>query len=152
MDDFFSTLGKRISDTVDEFGKKAEDTLEIQKLKGDIYSLKRENSRDFADIGKKVYEHFKNAEEVGEEYLSFCEEIEKREEKIQELNRTISRIKGCLSLFRQGNQRSAGEAFIRSPRRVRQNTDDKRLVGKKSESVKLGGDRRVRGTQTVGLS
>ena len=52
MDDFFSTLGKRISDTVDEFGKKAEDTLEIQKLKGDIYSLKRENSRDFADIGK----------------------------------------------------------------------------------------------------
>ena len=80
MDDFFSTLGKRISDTVDEFGKKAEDTLE--------------NSRDFADIGKKVYEHFKNAEEVGEEYLSFCEEIEKREEKIQELNRTISRIKG----------------------------------------------------------
>ena len=33
MDDFFSTLGKRISDTVDEFGKKAEDTLEIQKLK-----------------------------------------------------------------------------------------------------------------------
>ena len=64
MDDFFSTLGKRISDTVDEFGKKAEDTLEIQKLKGDIYSLKRENSRDFADIGKKVYEHFKNAEEV----------------------------------------------------------------------------------------
>ena len=94
MDDFFSTLGKRISDTVDEFGKKAEDTLEIQKLKGDIYSLKRENSRDFADIGKKVYEHFKNAEEVGEEYLSFCEEIEKWEEKIQELNRTISRIKG----------------------------------------------------------
>ena len=94
MDDFFSTLGRRISDTVDEFGKKAEDTLEIQKLKGDIYSLKRENSRDFADIGKKVYEHFKNAEEVGEEYLSFCEEIEKREEKIQELNRTISRIKG----------------------------------------------------------
>ena len=94
MDDFFSTLGKRISDTVDEFGKKAEDTLEIQKPKGDIYSLKRENSRDFADIGKKVYEHFKNAEEVGEEYLSFCEEIEKREEKIQELNRTISRIKG----------------------------------------------------------
>ena len=69
-------------------------TVEIKAPSGDIYSLKRENSRDFADIGKKVYEHFKNAEEVGEEYLSFCEEIEKREEKIQELNRTISRIKG----------------------------------------------------------
>ena len=56
MDDFFSTLGKRISDTVDEFGKKAEDTLEIQKLKRDVYALKRENERDFSDIGGKVYE------------------------------------------------------------------------------------------------
>ena len=71
MADFFEEFGRMVSDVASDITKKTGDTLEIQKLKGDIYSLKRENSRDFADIGKKVYEHFKNAEEVGEEYLSF---------------------------------------------------------------------------------
>ena len=32
MEDFFGNLGKRITDTVEEIGKKAEDTLEIQKI------------------------------------------------------------------------------------------------------------------------
>ncbi|MDY5845816.1 MAG: hypothetical protein SPJ92_04620 [Bariatricus sp.] len=94
MDDFFGTLGKRISDTVDEFGKKAEDTLEIQKLKGDVYSLKRENERDFSDMGKKLYEKYKNGEEVGEDFAEYCEVIEGRREKIAALKRNISRIKG----------------------------------------------------------
>ena len=38
MADFFEQLGKKISDVAEDFGKKTEDTIEIQKIKGDIRS------------------------------------------------------------------------------------------------------------------
>ena len=43
MADFFEGLGKRLSDVASDIGKKTGDTLEIQKIKGDIRSLKRAN-------------------------------------------------------------------------------------------------------------
>lgn len=94
MDDFFGNLGKRITDTVEEIGKKAEDTLEIQRLKGQIHTLKRENDRDFINIGKMAYEKFKENEIVSMDFVPFCEEIEKREEEIEECGQKIERVKG----------------------------------------------------------
>ena len=41
MNDFFDNLGKCIAETVDDLGKKAEDTLEIQKIKNQIRGWKR---------------------------------------------------------------------------------------------------------------
>ena len=43
MADFFEGLGKRLSDAAADIGKKTGDTLEIQKIKSDIRSLKRAN-------------------------------------------------------------------------------------------------------------
>ena len=94
MDDFFSTLGKRISDTVDEFGKKAEDTLEIQKIKSNVRSLKRANERDLADIGRMVYEKFQSGEVSDMDYVTLCEEIEKRDEEIEKQEEEIVKIQG----------------------------------------------------------
>jgi len=94
MDDFFGNLGKRISDTVDEFGKKAEDTLEVQKIKNQIRIMNRGNERDFIDMGKMVYEKFKENEIVDMDLVTFCEEIEKRDEEIEKCEQNIARIKG----------------------------------------------------------
>ena len=55
MADFFGELGKKIADTASDLSKKAEDTLEVQKIKGEIRSLKRANERDYKDIGRMVY-------------------------------------------------------------------------------------------------
>ena len=54
MADFFGELGKKITDTASDLSKKAEDTLEIQKIMGEIRSLKRANERDYQDIGRMV--------------------------------------------------------------------------------------------------
>ena len=54
MADFFEELGKRISDVASDLGKKTEDTIEIQKIKGEIRSLKRANDRDLKDLGSMV--------------------------------------------------------------------------------------------------
>ena len=69
MSDFFDTIGKRISDTVDDLGKKAGDTIDIQKKKNEIYGLKRDSERDMTEIGRLVYERFKQGEAVSYTHL-----------------------------------------------------------------------------------
>lgn len=94
MQDFFEDLGKKIGETIDEMGKKAEDTLEVQKYKSQIHSLKRGNERDYAEIGRIVFERFKEGDIVDLDFVSLCEGIEKREEQIEDYKKEIDRIKG----------------------------------------------------------
>lgn len=97
MADFMNKLekiGKVFVDTVDEVGKKAEDTLEVQKIKSQINSMKRYNDRDLSDMGKIIYERYKAGEEIEAEFVAFCEEISRREDEADNLEREIWRIKG----------------------------------------------------------
>ena len=94
MADFFEGLGKRISDVAADIGKKTGDTLEIQKIKGDIRALKRANERDLIDIGRMVYEKFQDGEVSDMDYVTLCEEIEKRDEEIEKQEELIVKIQG----------------------------------------------------------
>ena len=94
MDELFEKWGKRIGNTIEDIGKKAEDTLEVQKMKSQISTLKRTNERDYVDMGKMIYEKYKNEEEIPEEFRPFCEAIVKRESEMDGLETEISRIKG----------------------------------------------------------
>jgi len=96
MADFFSVLGKKISDVAEDLEKKTEDTLEVQKIKSNIRSLKRANERDFIDIGKMVYEKFHDGEISDIDYVTLCEAIEKREEEIARQEEEVKKIKGTL--------------------------------------------------------
>lgn len=93
MADFFGELGKKISDVAVDISKKAEDTFEVQKIKGDIRSIKRANERDLKDIGRMVYEKFRKGEVDDTEYITLCEQIEKREEEIENWEEQIVKIK-----------------------------------------------------------
>ena len=94
MGDFFDDLGKRINDTVDDISKLAEDTMEIQKYKSQIKSLKRENTRDYVDMGKVIYQRYLDGKEVDEELVKFCEEIQERIEDMKDYAQKIDRVKG----------------------------------------------------------
>ena len=50
MADFFKDMEQKFSDVMSDLGKKTSDTLEIQKIKSEIRSLKRANERDLIDI------------------------------------------------------------------------------------------------------
>lgn len=93
MQDLFDDLGKRISETADEVVKRTGDAVEVQRIKAEIRTLKRSNERDYIDIGKMIYEKFQTGEVVDESFIGFCEEIETRDEKIEEYNDEINRIK-----------------------------------------------------------
>ena len=96
MADFFEELGKKISDVASDIGKKTEDTIEIQKLKSNIRGLQRANERDLIDIGRMVYEKFKDSEISDLDYVVMGEAIEKRDKEMERLEDEIDRIKGVL--------------------------------------------------------
>ena len=93
MADLFDEFGKKIADAASDLSKKAGDTIEVQKLKGEIRSLKRGNRRDFIDIGKSVYEKFTKNEIQDMDMIALCEAIEERDEQIEKYEEQIVRIK-----------------------------------------------------------
>lgn len=94
MADFFDDLGRKITDMADVIGKKAEDTIETEKLKSRVRSLKRANERDLIEIGQMVYDKFKHGEISDLDYVKLCESIEKRDEEKEKYEEEIRRIKG----------------------------------------------------------
>ena len=112
MADFFANLedlGKMISnkagkavdvvsqkagEAVDVISKKAGDTVEITKIKSQIGTMERNNERDYKDIGKMIYERYKNGEVIDGEFIEFCEAISEREGSIYKAKEEIARIKG----------------------------------------------------------
>ena len=93
MADFFDEFGKGVSDVASDLSRRAGDSLEIQRLKGEIRSLKRGNRRDFEDIGRSIYEKFTKNEIQDMDMIALCEAIEKREEEIEKYEEQIVRIK-----------------------------------------------------------
>ena len=60
----------------------------------EIYGLKRDSERDMTEIGRLVYERFKQGEVVDTDFIALCEAIEKREEQTEVCEQEIARIKG----------------------------------------------------------
>lgn len=93
MSDFFEELGKRITEVAEDIGKKTEDTIEVQKIKSQMRSLKRANERDLIEIGKKIYEKFKDGEVADTDCIKLCEAIEKRDEELEENEAELQKIR-----------------------------------------------------------
>ena len=93
MADFFEDLGKKITEVADDLGRKAGDTIETQKLKSQIRSLRRANERDYLDIGRMVYEKFQDGELFWTDFITICEAIEKRDEEIEKKETELDKFK-----------------------------------------------------------
>lgn len=93
MADFFEEFGRMVSDVASDITKKTGDTLEIQKIKSNVRSLKRANERDLADTDV-WYRKFQSGEVSDMDYVTLCEEIEKRDEEIEKQEEEIVKIQG----------------------------------------------------------
>lgn len=94
MAGFFDDLGKKLTETASDLGKKAEDTMEVQKKKSDIRSLKRANDRDYIDIGKIILEKYHGGEVIDKDMAALCETIEQRDAEIGRIQAAIAHITG----------------------------------------------------------
>ena len=59
--DTAEVVSKKTGEVVDVVAKKTEQTVEIQKIRGQISTMERNNERDYKDIGKMIYNKFKNS-------------------------------------------------------------------------------------------
>lgn len=94
MKEFFEDLGKIITETAGNVGKKTEEVMEVQKLKSQIRSLERSNQGDLTDLGKIIYERFRKEEAVDGELEVICEEIRKRRMIIVAFEKKLADMKG----------------------------------------------------------
>lgn len=94
MGTFWEDLGKKFGETAETMTNKAGEMVEIQKLKSQIRALENGNESDYADLGRMVYEQFKNGAEVSVEASGLCEAIQSREESIREYEKMIVDVKG----------------------------------------------------------
>lgn len=94
MRDFFEDLGKRLGETAESLTSRASEVVEVQRIRGQIRALDRNNERDYRDIGRMIYEKYKNGEVIDTEMVCICEEIEKREATAEEMEQMIADSKG----------------------------------------------------------
>lgn len=94
MKEFFEDLGKFITETAGNVGKKTEEVMQVQKLKNQIRSLERGNQSDLMDLGKIIYERFLKEEGVDGELEVICEEIRKRRRIISAFEKKLSDMRG----------------------------------------------------------
>jgi len=87
-------LGKTLSDTAEVVSKKTKDEVEVQKIKSQIRGMERSNERDFQDIGKMIYDKFKNGDVIDTVFVELCEAIAGREEAIEAAHKQIADLKG----------------------------------------------------------
>lgn len=95
MKDFFEDLGKRLGETAETVTAKANEAIEIQKLKSQIRELSRGNAVDLMELGRSVYDRYKNGEDLDDTSKGLCDAIKNREENIEEYEKKISVLKGA---------------------------------------------------------
>lgn len=111
MGTFWEDLGKKFGETAESVTNKAGEVMEIQKIKNQIRALERGNESDFADLGRMVYEEFKNGEEMSIEASGLCEAIQSREESIAEYEKQIAEVKGDFECANCGKTVLKGMAY-----------------------------------------
>lgn len=105
MADFFGNLKKNLTEVADVVAKKTgevadvvakktEQTVEVTKIKNQIRTMERNNERDLTDIGKMIYESYKNGEEVDAKFVELCAAIKDREEEIVKMDKEVAELKG----------------------------------------------------------
>ena len=104
MNSFFEDLGKKISETTETVTSKAEEMMEIQRLKGQIRTLERGNDADLLAMGRFLYEKYQAGEVMEEEVQTLCEKIDQRTESMEKHQAKIETIKGTTSCTNCGKQ------------------------------------------------
>lgn len=111
MRTFWDDFSKKIGETADTVSAKASEVVELQKIKGQIRTMERNNDNDYIELGKMIYEKFKDGEEIEEAAKGFCEAIQNREESITEYLAKADALKGDMPCEICGKSVTKGMAY-----------------------------------------
>lgn len=111
MKTFWEDLGKKFGETAETVTNKAGEVMEIQKLKSQIRALERGNESDYIDLGRMVYEQFRQGATMSIEATGLCEAIQSREESIGEYEKQIADVRGDFECESCGKKVAKGMAY-----------------------------------------
>lgn len=111
MKDFFEDLGKRLGETAETMTNMAGDAIEIQRMKSQIRTLARGSAVDLMELGKTIYDRYKEGAEVGEKEKSLCEAVQDRENSIKDYEKKIAKLKGSSECASCGKMVSKDMSF-----------------------------------------
>ena len=94
--EFLDDLGRKITCAAEVVGEKTTQVAELAKLKKQVYSMERKMQKDYAQIGKKVYERYLETKEADEELLELCEQLAQEEILIDQYEGEIEELKRVL--------------------------------------------------------
>lgn len=87
---FLDKISKSATDAATRASSKAEELLEVNKLKGQQNDLKNEVVLAKKKMGEYVYTKYLDGEELDETLTKFCKQIEKHNQDIEELEEEIN--------------------------------------------------------------
>lgn len=90
-------LSQQLGRATEEITKKTEEVVNIQKLKSEIRALENENAHNCIDLGELVYGMYEDGENISEEMLAICKQLEKRLEKVEKLEEEIACVRGVIT-------------------------------------------------------
>ena len=97
MNDVFEDLGKKIGETAEAVTNKASEIIELRKIKNQMNTLRKSNSRDFTDLGKMVYAKYKTGGTIDADSMALCEAISERIAKISEFEMSAADVRGAVT-------------------------------------------------------
>ena len=91
--DVLDDIGRVISGAADTVSRKTGELVELTRLKNQIFNLEREIKRDYADLGKMIYEQYLETGILDETLLPICQGITKKEILVEQYEGEIECLK-----------------------------------------------------------
>lgn len=94
----FEDLTKKVTTTAKSAVRKSGDIVEVTKLNMSISQEEEKIQKTYSEIGKAVYEAFKNGEDTANAAKELCEQIKAYEDNIKDIKQKVlelKRIKVC---------------------------------------------------------
>lgn len=86
-------IGRVISGAADTVSRKTGELVELTRLKNQVFNLEREIKRDYADLGKMIYEQYLENGIVDESLQLICQGITKKERLVEQYEGEIECLK-----------------------------------------------------------
>lgn len=109
--DFFSNLGKRITQTAQQTADKTSVFVEIQKLNVESASEEREIEKNYQSIGELICKEVKEGLEVSPAVKELVDAVASHEAAVTEIKAKIAKLKGQRICPGCGKAVDAGAAF-----------------------------------------
>ena len=112
--DFIKSLKQTFSNTANKAIKASNEVVEISKIMLNINSINADIDSAYRKIGEMVYKSYSCDDEISEDTVDVCKEIDAMQEKLEELNQKRRELKKIQICPQCGAENAAEHKFCKN--------------------------------------